>query len=60
MSSRLDGLLKLFLSLVRDELALALLLSFSTLDKPDNPSLLCIIGDEKVGNWKNFRNQFFD
>jgi hypothetical protein len=42
INSRLDDLLRLILSLVRDDAELAALLSsLSTLDKPDNPSLLC-------------------
>lgn len=50
INSRLDdlwgALLKLFLSLVQDELA-ADLLSLSTLGKPDNPSLLCLSTQRK-------------
>lgn len=50
INSRLDdlwgALLKLFLSLVQDELT-ADLLGLSTLGKPDNPSLLCLSTQRK-------------
>lgn len=51
ISSRLDDLLgvllKLCLTLVQDGLP-ALLLSLSTLDKPDNPSLLCLFANGEI------------
>lgn len=51
ISSRLDDLLgvllKLCLTLVQDGLP-ALLLSLSTLDKPDNPSLLCVFANGEI------------
>lgn len=65
MSSRLDDwldmLLNLFLSLVQDELA-AFLLSFSTLAKPDNPSLLCLSATKEIhlSRAKILNNELFN